>query len=298
MSVFRTVVRTLQENGQDMMAPGVILWRDHNVDIRNRSRLIVESNQKAVVRVQGQVTAVYDAGAYDLNTPNNPVSNFFSRLGYGGNVPWLAEVIFASLARFEARSVGVSQSSELIPLQYQVAYYFQVQDPVKLIQSVQLNGVFYTVNELSLYITPIIDQAVSQVLNNVSIREVYASLHKISEAVTAALKLNLGEIGVNLLMSRVIRIEPEDETLRRVIQLNGLGLDINTAVRARLSELMALRSDPAATNMLLGVPYYPMNIIMGGGTLGQLLPQTQLIPPSPTQQAQQTQLKQQQQQPQ
>jgi len=293
MSVFRTVVRTLQENGQDAMAPGVILWRDHNVDIRNRSRLIVESNQKAVVRVQGQVTAAYDAGAYDLNTPNNPVSNFFSRLGYGGNVPWLAEVIFASLARFEARSVGVSQSSELIPLQYQVAYYFQVQDPVKLIQSVQFNGVFYTVNELSLYISPIIDQAVSQVLNNVSIKEVYASLHKISEAVTAALKLNLGEIGVNLLMSRVIRIEPEDETLRRVIQLNGLGLDINTAVRARLSELMALRSDPAATNMLLGVPYYPMNIIMGGGGLAQMLPQTQLIPTSAPQ-AQQAQPKQQQ----
>ena len=293
MSVFRTVVRTLQENGQDAMAPGVILWRDHNVDIRNRSRLIVESNQKAVVRIQGQVTAAYDAGAYDLNTPNNPVSNFFSRLGYGGNVPWLAEVIFASLARFEARSVGVSQSSELIPLQYQVAYYFQVQDPVKLIQSVQFNGVFYTVNELSLYISPIIDQAVSQVLNNVSIKEVYASLHKISEAVTAALKLNLGEIGVNLLMSRVIRIEPEDETLRRVIQLNGLGLDINTAVRARLSELMALRSDPAATNMLLGVPYYPMNIIMGGGGLAQMLPQTQLIPTSAPQ-AQQAQPKQQQ----
>lgn len=275
MSVFRAVVRTLQENGQDMMAPGVIVWRDHNVDIRNRSRLIVESNQKAVVRVQGQVTAVYDAGAYDLNTPNNPVSNFFARLGYGGNLPWLAEVLFVSLARFEARSVGVSQSSELIPLQYQVAYYFQVQDPVKLIQAVQLNGSFYTVNELSVYIAPIIDQAVSQVLNNVSIREVYASLHKISEAVTAALKTNLSEIGVNLLMSRVIRIEPEDETLRRIVQLNGLGLDINTAVRARLAELMALRSDPAATNMLLGVPYYPVNLLVGGQDLGQLLKQQQ-----------------------
>ncbi len=273
------------------MAPGVILWRDHNVDIRNRSRLIVESNQKAVVRIQGQVTAVYDAGAYDLNTPNNPVSNFFSKLGYGGNVPWLAEVVFASLARFEARSVGVSQSSELIPLQYQVAYYFQVQDPVKLLQAVQFNGAFYTVNELALYISPIIDQAVSQVLNNVSIKEVYASLHKISEAVTAALKLNLGEVGVNLLMSRVIRIEPEDETLRRVIQLNGLGIDITTAVRARLSELMALRSDPAATNMLLGVPYYPMNILLGGGGLSQLLPQA-AQPQAPSQR--QTQQPQQQ----
>jgi membrane protease subunit (stomatin/prohibitin family) len=285
MSVFRAVIRTLQENGQDMMAPGVMLWRDHNVDIRNRSLLIVESNQKAVVRVQGQITAVYDAGSQNLNTPNNPVSTFFSRIGYGGNVPWLAEVIFASLARFEARSVGVSQSSELIPLQYQVAYYFQITDPVKLIQAVQLNGVIYSVNDLAAYIAPIIDQSVSQILNNVSIREVYASLHKISEAVTAALKQNLGEIGVNLLMSRVIRIEPEDETLRRVVQLNGLGIDTNTAVRARLSEIMALRSDPAATNMLLGVPYYPVNILLGGGGLAQMVQQTQgassmQVPPS------------------
>lgn len=276
--VFRAVIRTLQENGQDALGPGVILWRDHNVDIRNRSRLIVESNQKAVVRIQGQITAVYDSGAYDLNTPNNPVSNFFSKMGYGGNIPWTVEALFASLARFEARSISVSQSSELIPLQYQVAYYFQVADPVKLIQAVQLNGVFYTVNDLAIYMSPIIDQAVSQVLNNISIREVYASLHKISEAVTAALKVNLAEIGINLLMSRVIRIEPEDETLRRVVQFSGIGLDTNTAVRARLAEIMAQRTDPAATNMYLGVPYYPVNILLGGTNPMQILqPQSQPI---------------------
>ncbi|BBD73719.1 hypothetical protein HS1genome_2108 [Sulfodiicoccus acidiphilus] len=269
--IFRAVVRTLQEDGRDMMGPGVIMWRDHNVDIRNRSRLIVESNQKAVVRIQGQVVGVYDAGAHDLNTPNNPVSNFFSRLGYGGNVPWLTEVIFVSSGRFEARSAGVSQTSELIPLQYQVAYYFQVVDPLKLLQAVQFNGAFYTINELAAYASPILDQSVSQILNNVSIKEVYASMHKVSEAVTAALRQILGEIGINLILSRVVRIEPEDETMRRVIQLNGIGVDTNTALRARLAEIMAQRSDPAATNMFLGVPYYPVNILMGGGGIGQLM---------------------------
>ncbi|PSN83526.1 hypothetical protein B9P99_04155 [Candidatus Marsarchaeota G1 archaeon OSP_B] len=269
MSVFRAVVRTLQENGQDMMAPGVIIWRDHNVDIRNRSIVIVESNQKAVVRIQGQIQTVLDAGSHNLNTPNNPVSNFFARLAYGGNVPWTVEVLFVSLARFEARSAGVSQSAELIPLQFQVAYYFQVVDPVKLVQAVQLNGAFYTVNDLALYMSPIIDQAVSQVINTVSIKDLYANLHKISEAVTAALRQTLGELGINLLLSRVIRIEPEDETMRRVIQLNGIGLDLQTALRARLAEIMALRSDPAATNMFLGIPFYPINVLPFGAQLLQ-----------------------------
>lgn len=261
--MFRAVVRTLSEDGRDAMAPGVMLWRDHNVDIKNRSALIVESNQKAVARVQGEISGVYEAGSHQLNSPNAGLSNMFSRLGYGGNVPWVAEVIFASTTRFEAKSVGISLSSELIPLQYQVAYYFQIQDPVKLIQAVQLNGFTYTANDLANYMAPLIDQSLSQTLTNISIRDIYANLQKITDAATAILKENLNEIGINLLMSRVVRIEPEDETLRRIIQLNGLGISTQEALRSRLSEIMAGRSDPAATNMLLGVPYYPTNIILG-----------------------------------
>ena len=273
--MFRAVVRTLTEDGRDALSPGVMLWRDHNVDIKNRSTLIVESNQKAVARIQGQISGTYDAGTHQLNTPNSGMSNVFSRLGYGGNVPWVAEVIFASTTRFEAKSVGISLSSELIPLQYQVAYYFQILDVVKLIQAVQLNGYTYTSNDLANDMAPLIDQSISQTLTSISIKEIYANLHKITEAATAILKQNLDEIGIELLMSRVIRIEPEDETLRRIIQLNGLGLDTQTALRSRLAEIMANRSDPAATNMLLGVPYYPTNILLSGTGFLDSLGQTQ-----------------------
>ena len=81
-------------------------------------------------------------------------------------------------------------------------------------------------------------------------------------------------------MSRVTRIEPEDETLRRVIQLNGLGLDTKSALRSRLAEIMSQRSDPAATNMLLGVPFYPVNVLLGGNTLPEMIKPNQ--PPAET----------------
>lgn len=279
--MFRAVVRTLTEDGRDALAPGVMLWRDHNVDIKNRSTLIVESNQKAVARIQGQISGSYDAGTFQLNTPNSNITSVFSKLGYGNNVPWVAEVIFASTTRFEAKSVGISLSAELIPLQYQVAYYFQITDPVKLIQAVQLNGYVYTANDLAGYMAPLIDQSLSQTLTTISIRELYANLHKITEAANAILKQNLDEIGINLLMSRVIRIEPEDETLRRVIQLNGLGLDTQTAIRSRLAEIMAHQSDPAATNMLLGVPYYPTNILLSGSNLQDSITQATKVEKAP-----------------
>jgi membrane protease subunit (stomatin/prohibitin family) len=80
----RQVVRSLQEDGRDTLSPGVMIWRDHNVDIQNRSILIVESNEKCVVRTQGLITDVYGAGSTNLNSPNSGVYSTFKRLNYGG----------------------------------------------------------------------------------------------------------------------------------------------------------------------------------------------------------------------
>jgi len=276
MSIRAQVISTINEKGIDEMGPNDLIVKYHSVDVRTRSRLIVYSNQKAVVRVQGQVTGVFDPGAHDLQTPANPVSQFFARLQYSGNLPWEVEVLFVSTARHEARSEGVTQTKELVPMRYQVAYYFTISDPVKFINSVQFSELKYTVNDFAVFLSPIVDQSVSQVLNMVSLNEVYANLHKVTDAVTASLRMVMDEMGVNLITCRIVRLEPEDETMRRIIQFTAIGLDPTTAIRARLAEVMAQRSDPAATNMMLGVPYYPINLVIGGAGV---IPSIQQVPP-------------------
>jgi membrane protease subunit (stomatin/prohibitin family) len=276
MSIRAQVISTINEKGIDEMGPNDLIVKYHSVDVRTRSRLIVYSNQKAVVRVQGQVTGVFDPGAHDLQTPANPVSQFFARLQYSGNLPWEVEVLFVSTARHEARSEGVTQTKELVPMRYQVAYYFTISDPVKFINSVQFSELKYTVNDFAVFLSPIVDQSVSQVLNMVSLNEVYANLHKVTDAVTASLRMVMDEVGVNLITCRIVRLEPEDETMRRIIQFTAIGLDPTTAIRARLAEVMAQRSDPAATNMMLGVPYYPINLVIGGAGV---IPSIQQVPP-------------------
>jgi membrane protease subunit (stomatin/prohibitin family) len=276
MSIRAQVISTVNEKGIDEMGPNDLIVKYHSVDVRTRSRLIVYSNQKAVVRVQGQVTGVFDPGAHDLQTPANPVSQFFARLQYSGNLPWEVEVLFVSTARHEARSEGVTQTKELVPMRYQVAYYFTISDPVKFINSVQFSELKYTVNDFAVFLSPIVDQSVSQVLNMVSLNEVYANLHKVTDAVTASLRMAMDEMGVNLITCRIVRLEPEDETMRRIIQFTAIGLDPTTAIRARLAEVMAQRSDPAATNMMLGVPYYPINLVIGGAGI---IPSIQQVPP-------------------
>ncbi|WP_054853725.1 SPFH domain-containing protein [Vulcanisaeta distributa] len=286
MSIRAQVISTIDEKGIDQMGPDDLIVKYHSVDVRTRSRLIVYSNQKAVVRIQGQIQGVFDPGAHDLQTPANPISQFFAKFQYAGNVPWEVEVLFASTARHEARSEGITQTKELVPMRYQVAYYFMITDPVKFINAVQFSGFKYTVEDFKNYVSPIVDQAVSQVLNLVSLNEVYANLHKVTDAVTASLRSFLDEVGVHLITCRIVRLEPEDETMRRVVQFMALGLDVNTAIRARLAEIMAQRSDPAATNMMLGgVPYYPIYILPTAG-MPSGLPQL-MVPP--TQQRQQSQ---------
>ena len=285
MSIRAQVISTIDEKGIDQMGPDDLIVKYHSVDVRSRSRLIVYSNQKAVVRIQGQIQGVFDPGSHDLQTPINPVAQFFAKFQYSGNVPWEVEVLFVSTARHEARSEGVTQTRELVPMKYQVAYYFMVTDPVKFINSVQFSGFKYTVEDFKSYVSPIVDQAVSQVLNMVSLNEVYANLHKITDAVTASLRSFMEEVGIHLITCRIVRLEPEDETMRRVVQLMALGLDVNTAIRARLSEIMAQRRDPAATKMMLGVPYYPIYILPTAGMPTNI--QQLMVPP--TQQRQQSQ---------
>ncbi len=54
MSIRAQVISTIDEKGIDQMGPDDLIVKYHSVDVRTRSRLIVYSNQKAVVRIQGR----------------------------------------------------------------------------------------------------------------------------------------------------------------------------------------------------------------------------------------------------
>ncbi|WP_243679928.1 hypothetical protein [Vulcanisaeta souniana] len=62
MSIRAQVISTIDEKGIDQMGPDDLIVKYHSVDVRTRSRLIVYSNQKAVVRIQGQIQGVFDSG--------------------------------------------------------------------------------------------------------------------------------------------------------------------------------------------------------------------------------------------
>jgi len=265
------VISTDREDGTSYMAPNVLIFRYPRDNVTTRSLIIVQPTEMAVVVIQGQVKAVLPPGSHNIKTPQNPLSTILSQLRYD-QLPYDTNIYFVSTTRHDVRISGVSQTDDLVPLEYEVAAYYRVAKPELFVTNVQFTNLTFTDSDLATYITPIVDQEVSSILNHVKLTEVFKKFADISTAVTAALKQFLMEIGVDLISVRVTRLVPQDPELRRIIQLRDLGLELHDSVRMGLARIMAEKSDPAAVNMALGVPYYPQlsTIVETGDQLGIL----------------------------
>lgn len=250
------VISTELDNGTSAMGTDVIVFRYPKENISSKSIIIVQPTERAIVVIQGQIAADLPPGTHNIQSPSNALSQFLSKFRYN-QLPYDTIVFYVSMTRHEVRVTGVSQTDDLVPLEYEVAVYFRVQNPGLLVTNVQFASQFFRDSDLAVYINPIIDQEVSQVLNHVKLMEVFKKFGDISTAVTAVLKTFLAEIGIELISVRITKLYPQDPELRRILQLRDLGIPVFEAVRLGLARILAERSDPSSVNMALGIPYYP-----------------------------------------
>ena len=247
------------------MTHDTIIFRYPKENITSKSLFIVQPTERCIVIIQGQIAADLPPGSHNIQNPANPLSAFLAKFRYN-TLPYDTVVYFVSMTRHEVRVAGVSQTDDLVPLEYEVAVYFRVQNPALLVTNVQFQSQYFKDSDLANYINPIIDQEVSQVLNHVKLVDVFKKFGDITTAVTAGLKTFLQEIGIELISVRITKLIPQDPELRRILQLKDLGLDTVDAIRMGLARILAERNDPSSVNMALGVPYFPelSTIVIGG----------------------------------
>ena len=250
------VISSEREDGSSYMTADTIIFKYPREAISSKSLFIVQPTERAIVVIQGQIVADLPPGSHNIQSPGNAVSAFLSKFRYN-QLPYDTVVFFVSTTRHEVRVAGISQTDDLVPLEYETAIYFRVQNPGALVTNVQFGSLYFKDADLAHYISPIVDQEVSSVLNRVQLTDVYKKFTDISTAVTAALKQFLAEIGVELISVRITRLLPQDPELRRIIQLRDLGIPLADAVRMGLARILAEHQNPATVNMAIGVPYFP-----------------------------------------
>ena len=148
----RNVISTLNNDGTEVMGPGVLMYHHPGNDIQTGSLLTVESNHFCVLKSRGAIFDVYSGGQYPVQTTDRPLIGSIQQAFYSGQSPWQYEALFVSAAKSVAKAQGLALSRELAEMVYDVDYYVHVdskEDAVKLVTHMPYQGHFFTTEALN-----------------------------------------------------------------------------------------------------------------------------------------------------
>src|SRR6204780_1852830 len=167
MAITRQVIPSLQRDGTDMLGTKSLAVKLMDESIVSGSLLTVESNHFCVLKSRGAVLNVYETGQYALTTPDKPLVGSIVQGFFGGNSPWVYEVIYINRSKLLVSNRGIATSREMAEVSYQVDYYIHSdtpEAPLDLIPHLPFNGAIIDTKEVAEYAGPAIEQAINQIV--------------------------------------------------------------------------------------------------------------------------------------
>lgn len=257
MAITRTVISTIGDRGDNVMGLDTLVWRFPDDNIVSGSLLTVESNEVAIVKSRGAILGDYTMGQYPLTTPDKPLLGGIAAGFFGGNQPMTFEVFYVSKTKHFFRRQGRAFSSEMAELQYEVDFYFHVPDAggaLDLITHMPMaNGKIMT-KELADYATPVVEQAINQIVQVTPLEDINVKIGAISELVHNKLEEFLKIYGVHLDMVKVL-VYPNDPLMKQLIAFRAFGMSEKEATAALIAYKLAEQGVVSAPNALVGMPF-------------------------------------------
>jgi membrane protease subunit (stomatin/prohibitin family) len=257
MAITRQVITSLNRDGSNLLGTKRLAVKIADESIVSGSLLTVESNEFCVLKSRGAVLNVYETGQYSITTPDKPLLGSIAQGFFGGNSPWVYEVIYINRSKLLIRSQGVATSAEMAEMSYQVDYYIHIdtrEAALELITHLPFNGNAIDTKEVAEYAGPAIEQSINQVVQVTKMEHINERIFEIREGVKGHLTEFLTAFGI-LLNDLKILILPKDERMRELISLQAIGLSPIEAVRYYLAIRMADRGIVSAPNAAAGVPF-------------------------------------------
>jgi hypothetical protein len=262
MALTRQVITSLHRDGSNLLGTKRLAVKIADESIVSGSLLTVESNEFCVLKSRGAVLNVYETGQYALTTPDKPILGSIAQGFFGGNSPWVYEVIYVNRSKLLVRSQGIATSAEMAEMAYQVDYYIHVdtrEAALELTTHLPFNGAVIDTAEVADYAGPAIEQSINQIVQITPMERINERIYEIREAVKGHLTDFLATFGILL----KVLILPKDPRMRELISLQALGLTPIEAVRYYLAVRMADRGLVSAPNAAVGAPFF-----IGGAPTG------------------------------
>jgi EmrB/QacA subfamily drug resistance transporter len=230
------VISTLTANGEEIMGPEILLWRYPENDVVNGSLLTVESSHFCVLKLRGAILNVYETGQHIVQTLGDPLFGSVQQLAFNGELmPLQYEALYINRAKLFVKTTGVAISREMVEVNYSVNCSIHVatcEDAVRLVQYIPYRGHTLTIQEISAYAEPVIEQALNQLVQVASLGQAQRlQMQDLSQRVHLQLQSFLSPYGITLDEVNVLGLGPRDEAMKALLLLKAFGLSELDAVR-------------------------------------------------------------------
>ena len=198
-----------------------IVWRYPNEDITWGAQLIVREYQIAVFFRDGKAYDVFQAGRHTLTTLNLPLlTSFLTRLvGFGGQKPFKATVLFISTKVFAGKWGTRAQTTELAPLQVFGQFWFKIADASLFVNEVVGGQNAYTTPSVNEFLRGFVNEKIIDELSHYDLVSVFTRLDETSVIVKNTLVDYFKRVGIELTDLRFEGIDTTPEYRERLFWL-------------------------------------------------------------------------------
>jgi membrane protease subunit (stomatin/prohibitin family) len=201
--------------------PDAIVWRCPTEEITWGSQLVVQEFQVAMFFRDGKAYDVFGPGRHTLTTQNLPLlTGLLTRLvGFGGNKPFKAAVIFISTKIFAGKWGTKAQTTELAPLQTYGQFWFKIEDVTLFVNEVIGGQSAYTTEQVNNFLRGYLNEKIISELSHYDLLTVFTRLNETSIIVKNHIIDYFKRVGIELTDLKFEGIDTTPEYRERLFWL-------------------------------------------------------------------------------
>ena len=225
--------------------PGeLLIWRQPEEDFNTNSTLIVMPGEEAIFIKGGTVEQTFDNGTYKLSTENYPFISRLRNAFTGGVSTFNCVVYFIRKAHSVEIRWGTDSPIQVrdkmlgiaTKLRARGAYKIQIGDPVKFLEKLIGNNVFYQtqeelnkyfINEFQSKIKSVIARAINE--SDTEILGIDSRLDELSDTIEPFMQEILDDYGLKCVKFTVAAVDINDDELRK--RYDEIGIDAIAKMR-------------------------------------------------------------------
>lgn len=222
----------------------LLIWRQPEEDFNTNSTLVVMPGEEAIFIKGGTVEQTFDNGTYKLSTENYPFISRLRNAFTGGISTFNCVVYFVRKAHSVEIRWGTDSPIQVrdkmlgiaTKLRARGAYKVQIGNPVKFLEKLIGNNVFYQtqeelnkyfINEFQSKIKSVIARAINE--SDTEILGIDSRLDELSDTIEPFMQEILDDYGLKCVKFTVAAVDIDDDELRR--RYDEIGIDAIAKMR-------------------------------------------------------------------